>query len=147
MKKIIPLLLLCSLSSVFAGNTTPSDDVKKQTVIDFYETALNQKNFEKAKQYMGNQYIQHNPLAKDGIEGFGEYINYLKDTFPYSHNAIKRVLVDGDYVILHVHSVTTPQTKGQAIIDIFRLEDMKIVEHWDVIQAIPETAANTNGMF
>lgn len=147
MKKIKSLLLLCSLSSVFVGNTAPSDEIKKQTVLDFYEIALNQKYFDRAKKYMGNQYVLHNPLAKDGVEGFGEYINYLKNSFPYLHSAIKRVLVDGDYVILHVHSIKEPQTKGQAIIDIFRLEDMKIVEHWDVIQDIPEQPANTNGMF
>lgn len=96
---------------------------------------------------MGSQYVQHNPLAKDGVEGFGEYINYLKNSFPYSHSAIKRILVDGNYVILDVHSIKEPQTQGEAIIDIFRLEDMKIVEHWDVIQDIPEQSANTNSMF
>ena len=64
---------------------------------------------------------------------------------------ISLALVDdvavGDYVILHVHNVPTPGSRGNAIIDIFKLEDGKVVEHWDVRQEIPETAANNNTMF
>jgi predicted SnoaL-like aldol condensation-catalyzing enzyme len=57
------------------------------------------------------------------------------------------VFADGDYVILHAHAVREPRTRGNAIVDIFRIEDGKIVEHWDVVQPIPEKAANANGMF
>ena len=60
---------------------------------------------------------------------------------------LKRIFADGDYVIVHVHAVREPGTRGNAIIDIFRLEDGKVVEHWDVIQPIPEKSANDNGMF
>lgn len=96
---------------------------------------------------MGPWYIQHNPLANDGIDGFKQYLDYLKSTYPQSHSEIKRVMAEGDYVILHVHSIKEPGTRGQAIVDIFRLENNKIVEHWDVIQNIPDQAANSNGMF
>ncbi|HAT8211741.1 TPA: polyketide cyclase, partial [Legionella pneumophila] len=67
--------------------------------------------------------------------------------YPQSHSEIKRIIADGDYVVVHVHSVLEPDTKGRAIIDIFRLENGKIYEHWDVIQPIPDEAANSNGMF
>jgi predicted SnoaL-like aldol condensation-catalyzing enzyme len=60
---------------------------------------------------------------------------------------IKRSFVDGDYVILHVHAVREPGSRGNAIVDIFKLENGKVVEHWDVVQAIPETPANNNTMF
>ena len=56
-------------------------------------------------------------------------------------------MADGDFVILHVHAVREPGTKGQAIIDIFRVADGKIVEHWDVIQDVPDQAMNNNTMF
>jgi predicted SnoaL-like aldol condensation-catalyzing enzyme len=58
-----------------------------------------------------------------------------------------RVFADGDYVLLHVHRMRTPGTRGDAIVDIFRLQDGKIAEHWDAIQPIPETSANANTMF
>jgi len=64
-----------------------------------------------------------------------------------SLSEIKRVFADGDYVILHVHSIREPGTRGRAIFDLFKLENGKIVEHWDAVQDIPEKSANENGMF
>ena len=74
-------------------------------------------------------------------------VAFLKEKFPNSKSEIKRAIAEGDYVVLHVHSVREPGQRGRAIVDIFRLENGKIVEHWDVIQDVPETAANTNTMF
>ena len=119
----------------------------KKKVVEFYEQAINKKDFEAASQYLGNRYIQHNPTAPDGAEGLKGFIGFLKSKFPQSKSEIKRVFAEGEYVILHVHSVREPGTRGRAIVDIFRLENGKIVEHWDVAQDIPEKAANANGMF
>ena len=119
----------------------------KKLVMEFYEAAINQKDFAAASKYMGTQYRQHNPLAADGPAGLQAYVQFLKGKFPASHSEIKQVFADGDYVILHVHAVRVPGTRGSAIVDIFRLENGKVVEHWDVIQEIPERAANGNGMF
>jgi predicted SnoaL-like aldol condensation-catalyzing enzyme len=116
-------------------------------VVEFYNQALNEKNFEAASKYLGTRYIQHNPVAADGPEGLKGFIGFLRDKFPQSRSEIKRVFADGDFVILHVHSVREPGTRGRAIIDLFRLENGKIVEHWDVVQDVPEKAANANGMF
>ena len=84
---------------------------------------------------------------RDGIEGFKAFLGFLREKFPDSRSEIKRAFADGDYVIVHVHSVREQGTRGRAIVDIFRLENGKIVEHWDVVQDIPEKAANGNGMF
>jgi predicted SnoaL-like aldol condensation-catalyzing enzyme len=119
----------------------------KRTVVEFYEKAINQKDFEAAAKYLGPRYTQHNPLAADGPAGLQAFLRYLRETYPNSHSEIKRVFADGDYVILHVHAVRVPGMRGSAIVDIFKLENGKIVEHWDVIQEIPEKAANANGMF
>ena len=119
----------------------------KKAVVEFYDKAINQKDFEAASKYMGSRYTQHNPNAADGPEGLKAFLGFLKEKFPASRSEIKRVLADGDYVILHVHAVREPGTRGNAIIDIFKLENGKIVEHWDVVQPIPEKAANPNGMF
>jgi predicted SnoaL-like aldol condensation-catalyzing enzyme len=119
----------------------------KKAVVEFYDMAINQKDFEAASKYLGSHYTQHNPNAADGPEGLKAFLQFLKEKFPASRSEIKRVLADGDYVILHVHAVREPGTRGNAIIDMFKLENGKIVEHWDVVQPIPEKAANTNGMF
>jgi predicted SnoaL-like aldol condensation-catalyzing enzyme len=144
---MIPLTLGLFFNASLSWADESAQEINKKVVTEFYQKALNDKNFAAAETHMGPWYIQHNPLAQDGIEGFKQFIDYLKQTYPQSHSEIKRVIAEGDYVILHVHSIKEPGTKGQAIIDIFRLEQNKIVEHWDVIQTIPETAANNNGMF
>ncbi|HLC43348.1 MAG TPA: nuclear transport factor 2 family protein [Methylomirabilota bacterium] len=122
-------------------------EINKKNVVEFYDKAINQKDFEAASKYMGPRYVQHNPVAADGHEGLKGFLQFLRDKFPNSRSEIKRVFADGDHVILHVHAIREPGTRGNAIIDIFRLENGKIVEHWDVIQPIPEKAANPNGMF
>lgn len=123
-------------------------DQNKATVVAFYNLALNEKRPEEAIQkYVGASYIQHNPKASDGPEGVIAYIKYIKAEFPSSHSEIKRVFADGDFVMMHVHTKRTSDTPGLAIAEFFRLDNGKIVEHWDVIQPIPETAANNNTMF
>ena len=119
----------------------------KKIIAEFYDAALNQKDFEKASKYLGSRYTQHNPGAADGPEGLKGFLAFLKDKFPNNRSEIKRIFADGDYVIVHVHAVREPGTRGNAIVDIFKLENGKVVEHWDVIQPIPEKAANDNGMF
>jgi predicted SnoaL-like aldol condensation-catalyzing enzyme len=119
----------------------------KKTVAAFYDAALNQKDFDDAAKYLGARYTQHNPVAADGPDGLKAFIAFLKDKFPNNRSEIKRIFADGDYVIVHVHAVREPGTRGNAIVDIFKLENGKVVEHWDVIQPVPEKAANDNGMF
>jgi len=125
----------------------PSLEANKKAVEKFYDLIINKKDFESASEYIGGRYTQHNPLVADGPEGLKNFVDFLKSNYPYARNEMKRAFAEGDYVILHVHSVRVPNTQGRAIIEIFMLENGKIVEHWDVIQEIPETSANPNGMF
>ena len=129
-----------------AGAQSPLETNKK-IVVEFYEKAINQKDFEAASKFLGSRYTQHNPNAADGPEGLKAFLGFLREKFPNSKSEIKRVFAEGDYVILHVHAVREPGQRGSAIVDIFKLENGKVVEHWDVVQPIPEKAANTNGMF
>jgi predicted SnoaL-like aldol condensation-catalyzing enzyme len=138
--------LLMSAAPGLAGNTV-QEEANKKVVIDLYEKGINQKDFEAAAKNFGPRYIQHNPRAADGQEGFKAFIGFLKAKFPNYHSEIKRVFADGDFVILHVHNVPEPGQRGAAIVDIFRLENGKVVEHWDVRQDIPEQSANGNSMF
>jgi predicted SnoaL-like aldol condensation-catalyzing enzyme len=121
-----------------APGADKQEEQNKKMVIEFYEKAINQKDFEAASKYMGPLYAQHNPNAADGATGLQNFLHFLRTRYPNSHSDIKRVFADGDHVILHVHAVREPGTRGSAIVDIFRLENGKIVEHWDVVQEIPE---------
>jgi len=138
--------LLAATPAAGAADAKQMEENKK-TVAAFYDAALNQKDFEKASQYIGPRYTQHNPGAADGPEGLKAFLAFLREKFPNNHSEIKRIFADGDYVIVHVHAVREPGTRGNAIVDIFKLENGKVVEHWDVVQPIPEKAANENGMF
>jgi len=121
----------------------------EEVVRAFYDAAINGKDFDAAARHLGERYVQHNPTAGDGHEGLKKFISFLKANLPNYKSRIVAVFTDGDYVILHVHNVREPNSRGFAIVDIFRLEEGKIVEHWDVRQEVPDpaAAANKNGMF
>jgi predicted SnoaL-like aldol condensation-catalyzing enzyme len=140
------LALLLATPVAHAADAKQMEENKK-IVAALYDAVVNQKDFDAASKYLGSRYTQHNPNATDGPDGLKHFIAFLKDKFPNNRNEIKRIFADGDFVIVHVHSVREPGTRGNAIVDIFKLEDGKVVEHWDVTQPIPEKAANNNGMF
>jgi len=95
--------LLAVLAIAFATPAFAADlEANKKIVIDFYEKGLNQKDYDAAAKHFGPRYIQHNPTAPDGPEGFKAFLNFLREKFPDSHSEIKRVFADGDYVIVHV---------------------------------------------
>jgi len=146
MKWVVPFVIL-ALTFALSSARAADIEANKKTVLEFYEAGLNKKDFEAAAKYFGPKYIQHNPGAPDGIEGFKTFVNFLREKFPNSKSEIKKVFAEGDFVILHVHAVREPGTRGRAIVDIFRLENGKIVEHWDVAQDIPEKMPHNNGMF
>jgi predicted SnoaL-like aldol condensation-catalyzing enzyme len=140
-------ILMLSLGNGAAIAGTAQEEANRAAVLAFYEKGLNQKDADAALAHVGNRYVQHNPNAPDGPDGFRKFIGFLREKFPNSHSEIKRSFVDGDYVILHVHALREPGTRGNAIVDIFKLENGKIVEHWDAVQPIPENPANNNTMF
>jgi predicted SnoaL-like aldol condensation-catalyzing enzyme len=121
----------------------------KATVVAYYTTAFNDKKPEEAvAKYGGPVYIQHNPQAGDGFPAFIAFVKSFTTQFPQLHVDIKRVIGECNLVVTHSHITTSPQDLGQAVADIFRLNGKgKIVEHWDVIQAVPATSANNNTMF
>jgi predicted SnoaL-like aldol condensation-catalyzing enzyme len=121
----------------------------KANVVAYYTMAFNdQKPEEAVARYGGPEYIQHNPQAADGFPAFIAFVNSFTAQFPQLHVDIKRVIAECDLVVTHSHLTLSPTDRGSAVADIFRLNrEGKIVEHWDVIQAVPETSANDNTMF
>jgi predicted SnoaL-like aldol condensation-catalyzing enzyme len=116
-------------------------------VINFYDLVFNKHDLKAAEDMVSEGYIQHNPHFPTGRPAFIEILAQRFKQNPEEHSRIIRSAVDGDLVWLHTHSVANAQDRGRAIVNIFRVADGKIVEHWDVVQPVPEKSENDNTMF
>lgn len=121
----------------------------KKLVTDFFTMAFVDKKIQEAfDKYVGDTYIQHNPNLPDGKEAVVGFLTkiFLQDN-PQMTVSIKRVIAEGDLVMIHHHSKRNKEDLGDAIVEIFRVDKGKIVEHCDVFQSVPEKSANNNTMF
>lgn len=161
MKKIVAVLLTAAALSSTAAYAAPKakpDRIKaaqtqearnKANALAFYDLAFNQhKPQEAISKYVSKTYIQHNPTVADGGQAFIDaFAPFLKE-HPGSRAEVKRIAAEGDLVFMHVFSQTSAQERGEAVVDIFRFDrNGKIVEHWDVIQSVPEKTASGHSVF
>ena len=124
-----------------------AEEANRTLVLTFYDQFFNRHEPDEAATVIADNYRQHNPEVPDGKAPFVDYFTgFFKDN-PNSKAKIVRSATEGDLVYLHVHSTNGTNDRGQAVVDIFKVQKGKIVEHWDVIQDVPEQAANENTMF
>jgi predicted SnoaL-like aldol condensation-catalyzing enzyme len=119
-------------------------------VVSAYEKVLNQHDTKALEAMFAEDYIQHNPQVADGRDGLAKLVEHLSSQ-PEVHSGIKRVIAQGDLVALHVHLNETAAQRGNdcmglAIVDLFRVDQGKIVEHWHVVQAVPPTSVSGHSM-
>ncbi|WP_049730817.1 nuclear transport factor 2 family protein [Rhizobium ecuadorense] len=149
-KSLFALVILAGIaapSGVFAGSRDVQvEEANRKLVVEFYDRFFNKHDIEAAS-IVADDYRQHNPRVPDGKKSFVSFFTGFFKNNDQSRNEIMRSSADGDLVWLHVHSTNGAGDRGRAIVDIFRVADGKIVEHWDVIQPVPEEAANKNTMF
>ncbi len=146
-KRFVGLLGLCLAFAQTPAQAGPQEDANTKLVLEFYQVVLNGKDADAAARYIGDSYVQHNPRVPNGLAALQGFVREMGRTAPASRSTVKRVIAQGDMVVLHSHVQRSPEDRGMALVDMFRIADGKLVEHWDVMQPVPETAANTNGMF
>jgi predicted SnoaL-like aldol condensation-catalyzing enzyme len=132
--RMIPFLIL-------AASAHADLEANKKIVVDFYDLAFNQhRPTDAALKYLSEGYVQHNPYVATGRQAFIDAFAGEKDDT--SKAIFKQTIAEKDLVVLHSHKVQKTGDRGVAGIDIFRVKDGKITEHWDVNQKIPEGAKN-----
>ena len=126
---------------------TSEPELNRRNAIAFYETAYHGKPRQAVEKYVGDEYIQHNPLVGDGPGPFIEYFERMAAEYPNKTIEFVRSVAQGNLVALHTHQVW-PGGDEYVTMDFFRFDDRgKIIEHWDAIQQVPEQSANGNTMY
>lgn len=145
--KSLALCLLLAASCV-APVQAAAPQSNKDIVLAFFRMMFQDREIDEAvRLYVGKNYIQHNPYMRDGVEPMVDFFPHYFEQHPQATVDIKRVIAEGDLVMIHNLWRESPEDRGQAVVDIFRVENGKIVEHWDVSQEIPDNPANKNTMF
>jgi predicted SnoaL-like aldol condensation-catalyzing enzyme len=148
---IAGLLIAYNKASSEAKNAAATEEANIKLVQTFEDLAFNTKNVDASLEYLTDNIIQHNPSVPTGKEGFKQGVGgYLVKQYPNMKITTKHAYAKGDMVFSHKFGKfddTNAADPGVAIVDIYRIENGKIAEHWDVIQAIPATSANNNTMF
>lgn len=154
MKTKLFLILLAIISVLYTVQAQKQTDCEKKfqqleankkMVAEFYQQLFGDKNPEVILKYLAESYIQHNPSLPDGRDAIYNAVKVWFKDAPKEKVDIQRIAADGDLVYLHVRSKMGAKTV--AVVDIFRIENGKIAEHWDVIQEVPEKSANSHPMF
>ena len=126
---------------------TPLEQANLDLVLAMFAQVLNPMDSEAVDRFIAPDYIQHSQLAEPGREALKRFLDMIREQTPDAVHDVKRAFVDGDHVIVHYHVRRWPGDTGWAVIDIFRVENGLIAEHWDVLQDVSEGGPNPNSPF
>ncbi|WP_353226794.1 nuclear transport factor 2 family protein [Novosphingobium sp.] len=126
---------------------SPVEEANLRHVLAMYQAVLIALDASRVDDFIAPHYVQHSTLAEPGVAALKRWLNDRRADSPDARQTIHRAFVDADHVIVHVHVCRWPGDRGLAVVDIFRLEHGMIVEHWDVLQDVPEYPVNPNPMF
>ncbi|HYD24555.1 MAG TPA: nuclear transport factor 2 family protein [Croceibacterium sp.] len=126
---------------------TPQEEANLNLVLAMFEAVLEPMDSSAVDRFIAPGYIQHNQLAEPGRDGLKRFLDRIRAETPEAVHDVKRAFVDGDHVIVHYHVRRWPDDRGWAVIDVFRVEDGLIAEHWDVMQDVVEGGPNPIGPF
>jgi predicted SnoaL-like aldol condensation-catalyzing enzyme len=137
---LIILLLLCTMTANAQKNRNlKQEDANKKLVEHFFYTFYNDKDVEKSRAMMLPDFINHHPGSGTGAEATLKAVNtHLFGKYPQFRVFIKRIAAEGDLVWIQCYTQNTPDDRGNMSMDIFRVRDGKIAEHWDIIEAVPD---------
>ena len=140
---IVSLAMTAATASAADCRLTPKEVVTR-FMTRFY---IDKKVREAFETWVDPGYVQHNPMAATGRDAAISFLEPFFAQHPDIHYSIARVIADGNLVAVHSHGKFGPDDRGVAVVDILRVEGCKVMEHWDVVQPVPEKSANSNGMF
>lgn len=126
---------------------TPAEQARLDLVLEMHRTVLQAMDSSAVDRFIAPGYVQHSSLAPAGVQALKDWLDKVRVESPDARQTIHRAFVDGDHVIVHTHVERWPGDRGLAVVDIFRVENGLIAEHWDVIQDVPEAPVNPNPMF
>lgn len=126
---------------------TSRTDANKALITEFLRRIFTDKDPQAAAELITDRYIQHDPEMPTGKAGFLSKLPGLYVEFPELYTEVKHLWAEDDYVIVHSYYRFTPEDRGAAVVDIFRIQDGRVDEHWGIARDIPEQPANANGMF
>lgn len=126
---------------------TSEEERNLQHVLDMFHNVLVPLDSSQVDRYISPDYIQHSQMAEPGVESLKRFLDGRREDTPDAEQHLKRAFVDGDHVVIHYHVIRFKGDPGFAVMDIFRLEDGMVVEHWDCVQEVPTGSPNPNSMF
>jgi len=126
---------------------TAEEQANLELVLGMFKAVLNPMDSAAVDRFIAPGYIQHNQSAEPGREGLKRFLDMIRGQTPEAVHDVKRAFVDGDHVTVHYHVRRWPDDLGWAVIDIFRIENGLIAEHWDVMQDVIEDGPNPLGPF